>query len=58
MRLANYLQHFTNLLFSELIIQSLLYVDQRIVWICCPSLFPDILSGACNLPLMPENDPH
>jgi hypothetical protein len=50
MCLANYLQHFANLLFSELVIQFLLYVDQMIEWIYHPSLFPNILNGTCNLP--------
>jgi hypothetical protein len=58
MSLANYLQHFTNLLFSELAIQFLLYMDQRTGWICHPNLFPGILNGTCNLPLVPGNGPH
>jgi hypothetical protein len=58
MRLANYLQHFANLLFSELVIQFLLYVDQRIEWICHPNLFLGILNGTYNLSLMSRNDPY
>jgi hypothetical protein len=57
MHLANYLQYFANLLFFELIIQFLSYVDQRIVWICHPNLFPDILNGTCNL-IMLGNGPN
>jgi hypothetical protein len=57
MRLANYLQYFINLLFSELVIQSLSYVDQSIVWNCHPNLFPSISNGTCHLPLMLGNDP-
>jgi hypothetical protein len=58
MHLANYLQYFTNLLFSELEVQFLLYVDQRIWWTCHPNLFPSILNDTCNLPLMSRNSPH
>jgi hypothetical protein len=58
MRLVNYLQHFTKLLFFELVIQFLLYVDQMIEWICHPNLFLGILNGTCTLPLMPGNDHH
>jgi hypothetical protein len=58
MRLSNYLQHFVNLLFSKLVIQFLLYMDQRIEWTYHPNLFPSILNGTCNLPLMSENGHH
>jgi hypothetical protein len=58
MHLANYLQYFANLLFFELIIQFLSYVDQRIVWICHPNLFPNILNGTCNLLIMLGNGPN
>jgi hypothetical protein len=58
MRMTNYLQHFEILLFLELAVQFLLYVDQRICWTYHLNLFPDILNGTCNLSLMSENDPH
>jgi hypothetical protein len=58
MHLANYLQHSINLLFSELEVQSLVYVDLRIWWIYHPNLFPDILNYSEILPIMPGSDPH
>jgi hypothetical protein len=45
MRLANYLQYFANLLFSESEVQSLLFVDLMILWIYHANLFLGILNG-------------
>jgi hypothetical protein len=57
MRLANYLQYFTNFLSSKPEVQSLMYVDQRISWIYHPNLFPGILNATYNLPIMLGNYP-
>jgi hypothetical protein len=54
MHLRNYLQHFINLLFSELEVLSLLYVDLRIFCIYHPNLFPNILNYSEILRLMPK----
>jgi hypothetical protein len=58
MHLANYLQYYVNLLFFELEIQSLVYVDLRISWIYSTNLFPGILNYSEILSLMPGSDPH
>jgi hypothetical protein len=44
MHLMSYLQHYADLLFFELEVQSLVYVYPRILWIYYPNLFPGILN--------------
>jgi hypothetical protein len=58
MHLANYLQHFINLLFFEHEVQSLVYVDLWISWVYQPNLFPGILNYSEILPLIRGTDPH